>query len=63
MMKSLLIVLLAVALSACAAPGTGADNDALTFEQIAGEISVRHELLDTSADLSQSTARNDANAG
>jgi len=63
MKKSLLIVLLAVLQSACAASGTGANHDALAFEHIGGEISVKHELLDTPVDLSQSTARNDANTG
>ena len=63
MKKSLLIVLNVALLSACAASGTGADNDVLTFEHIAGEISVTHELLHTPADLSQSTVRNDTNTG
>ena len=61
MNKSLLIIVLALLQGACATTGPEADggHDLLTFEQIAGEISVHHEVLNSDTDLSRTTARND----
>ena len=49
---------------ACATTGPDADSghDLLTFKQIAGEISVHHEVLNSDTDLSRTTARNLSNA-
>ena len=63
MKKSLFIIILALTLGACTTAGSGpaAGRDMLTFDQIAGEISVQHEALDSAPDLSRTTARNDLN--
>jgi hypothetical protein len=61
MNKPLLIIVLALLQGACATTGPGTDggHDLLTFKQIAGEISVQHEVLNSDTDLSRTTARND----
>ena len=63
MKKSLFIIVLTFALSACSAarPGPEVGRSMLTFDQIAGEISVQHEALESDPDLSRTTARNDLN--
>ena len=63
MKKSLFIIVLTFILGACSTPGPGpaTGRNMLTFDQIAGEISVQHEALESAPDLSATTARNDLN--
>lgn len=65
MKKPLIIILLALLQGACATTTAGQDNgrDMLSFKQIANEISVQHEILNSDKDHSRTTARNFPNAG
>ena len=60
MKKSLIILVLALLQCACAtheaAPGNG--SSLLSFEAISAEITVSYEQAETTADLSQTVARN-----
>jgi hypothetical protein len=59
MKKSLIIIVLSLLQGACAATGSATEDaqSMLTFKQIAGEISVQHEVLEADTDLSQTAAR------
>ena len=64
MNKSLLIMVLALLHSGCASTtaGTEPGRNMLTYEQIASEISIRHEKLTSDPDLSRTTAQNTPNS-
>ena len=63
MKKSLLIILLALSLGACAtpAPVTISNSSLLTFEQIAAEITVGYEELEPVEGLDDTVAMNVTN--
>ncbi len=64
MNKSIIIIGLSILQAACAGTITSDDTDRsmLTFQQIAAEISVQHEVLDPTTDLAGATAMNTAQA-
>ena len=64
MNKSIIIIGLSILQAACAGTITSEDTQRsmLTFQQIADEISVRHEVLDPVTDLAGTTAMNTTQA-
>jgi hypothetical protein len=65
MNKPLLIIVFALLQGACATTTTGTQNgrDLLSFKQIAAEISIQYETLESDSDIAHTTAQNVPNTG
>jgi hypothetical protein len=65
MNKPLLIIVFALLQGACVSTTTGTQSgrDLLTFKQIAAEISVQYEALESDSDIAHTTAQNVPNTG